>query len=287
MVAPAAAAALPSASQSAPMPPLGWDMARSAGRGFRRQTVQQRQHRARRAWTEVGAEHRIEPQRALERRRLEVLLEQVMDVHAADAQQLAHVAPSQAAYLPAHAQQREPIGPSVRSQPRRRSREYRREGGGEAAHAGRICRICLRIRGRQALPCPARAEHQSGAALAPAPCWPCRWPPIRVRALPDRARAAGPPASECSRWAPAETRKPGANSRSAPRRPAAVAASSTSTLRPPRASVAAQTRPLWPPPMTMHRQLLARRRHGDCSDRVAAAADRAGFRARHCGRARP
>ena len=105
-------------------PALGLGQSRRARR-FRRQPVQQRQHRAGRAWAEVGAEHGIEAERALQRRRFEVLLEQVMDIHAADAQQFTHVATSQLAYLPTHPEQRQAVGPSARSQTRRHTREDR------------------------------------------------------------------------------------------------------------------------------------------------------------------
>ncbi len=64
----------------------------------------------------------------------------------------------------------------------------------------------------------------------------------------SRSKSAG---IRCSRCAPADTRKPGANSRVRAAPPTWLAASSTSTERPPRANVAAQTSPLWPPPMTM------------------------------------
>ena len=109
MMAPAATAALASASHSAPMPPLGCDNPGVTGRRLRRQAIQQCQHRARRARTEVRAEHGIEAQRAFERRGIEVLFQQIVDIHAADAQQLAHVAPAELAYLPADAQQRQSI----------------------------------------------------------------------------------------------------------------------------------------------------------------------------------
>jgi hypothetical protein len=57
-----------SASHSAPMPPLRLrQCARFAAGGLGRQPIQQRQDRARRARPEIGAQHRIESQRALQR----------------------------------------------------------------------------------------------------------------------------------------------------------------------------------------------------------------------------
>ncbi len=60
-------------------------------RGLAREAVQQREHRVVRARAEVRAEHGVERERALEQRRLEDLLEHVVDVDAGDAQELAHV----------------------------------------------------------------------------------------------------------------------------------------------------------------------------------------------------
>ncbi len=199
------------------------------------------QHRARRARTEVRAEHGIEPQRAFERRGVEVLFEQIVNIHAADAQQLAHVAAPQLAYLPADAQQRQSIRPSRQSEARRYPREHRRERRGEAPHSRAIGRIGRAhpqrtIQLDRQRPDLSRAQLRRGAmpwSAGVAPPIPAR----AIRAARSRRRSAG---IRCKRCAPAETLKPGANSRVDAAPPTWAAASSTSTERPPRASVAAQ-----------------------------------------------
>ena len=83
---------------------------------FRRQTIQQRQHRAGRTRAEIRSKHGVESQCALECGGLEMFLEQVVDIHAADPQQLAHVMPSQHAYLQSQPKKRRAIAPIRRSQ---------------------------------------------------------------------------------------------------------------------------------------------------------------------------
>jgi hypothetical protein len=113
------------------------------------QTVQQGQHRSRRTRTEIRAEHGVEPQRAFENIGLEVLLEQIEDVHPADPQQLAHVAPTEPADLPTQAEQCPTIGPIGSAQSRGHLTEERRQRLGEAPHARAIHRIGRDIRTRQ------------------------------------------------------------------------------------------------------------------------------------------
>ena len=105
-------------------PALGLGESR-AGRCLRRQSIQQRENRARRARAEIRAEHRVGRQRALQHGGGEVLLEQVMHVHAADAQQFAHVAPAELADTPARTEQRQPVFPALRAQPGRHGRQNR------------------------------------------------------------------------------------------------------------------------------------------------------------------
>jgi hypothetical protein len=76
---------------------------------------------------------------------LKILLEQIVNVHAADAQQFPHVGAAEAADLQTEPQQRETVGPCVGTEPRRHAREQRRESCRIAAHARGIERIGRRI----------------------------------------------------------------------------------------------------------------------------------------------
>ena len=94
---------------------------------MRREPIQERQHRARRARTEIRAEHGVEPESALEQRRLEVLLEQVVHVHPADAQELAHVVAAESADLPAESRERRVVLPVGGAEARRYAGEHRHQ----------------------------------------------------------------------------------------------------------------------------------------------------------------
>ena len=52
-----------------------------------------------------------------------MLLQQVIDIHAANAQELAHVLAPQPANTPADVQQRELVGPAIRAQAWRNARK--------------------------------------------------------------------------------------------------------------------------------------------------------------------
>src|SRR5207245_8384340 len=91
------------------------------------------EHRARRARTEVRAEHGIECQRAFEERQAEALFEQIVHAHAADAQQLAHVASPEPADAPAEPEQRTGLAPAFGAEARRRVAEHRMQRAREAA----------------------------------------------------------------------------------------------------------------------------------------------------------
>ena len=169
----------------------------------------------------------------------EMLLEQVVDVHAADAQQLAHVAPPEPADLPAEAQQRQ-RGRAQASVPRRggdRARAAARSAAREAPHARRSTRRTRRASAprRSRVPPPSGSGAPSGTSAVVGSRCAAQSSPCDLEAADRAAASAG---IRCSRCAHAETRNPGANSRVTRRaaRPAA-AASSTSTERPPRASV--------------------------------------------------
>ena len=117
-------AALASASHSAPMPPLGCDSpaspaADSAARRYSSVNTVPGERGPKFAPSTAS-----KPSAPLSAARIEVLFEQIVDIHAADAQQLAHVAPPELAYLPADPQQREPIRPVGRAEARRHAREH-------------------------------------------------------------------------------------------------------------------------------------------------------------------
>ena len=150
ITAPAAAAARANASHTAPMPPSGCDSAARTGAGLRGQPVEQREHRPRGARTEIRAEHRIEAQRPFQQRRLEVLVQQVIDVHGADAQQLAHVASSETPHPPTKIQQCEPVRPRGGAELWRHLLQHWAEQFGEPVEALDQARVGVDVARRQA-----------------------------------------------------------------------------------------------------------------------------------------
>ena len=243
-VAPAALAALASALHSAPMPPLGCDSPASPAAD----SAASRYNSVNTVPGERGPKFAprmaSNAEGALERRGIEVLFEQIEDIHAADAQQFAHVAPPQLAHLPADPQQREPVGPVGRTEARRHARQHGRERRGEAPHARLVDRIGLRVRGGEAASRPRFAQVEAGARGPERGGRHALRRPLEPVRLAAAIRAAVPPASNA-----ASARRPRRGSRartraSTRRRPTWAAASRTSTERPPRASVAAHTSPL-------------------------------------------
>ena len=81
--------------------------------------VQQREHGIVRARAEIRAEHGVEGERALERRRLEDLLEHVVDVDARDAQELAHVVAAEEPDAEAELRRAHQVGAIAAAEPRR------------------------------------------------------------------------------------------------------------------------------------------------------------------------
>ena len=140
----------------------------TAACGFGRQAIQERQHGAGRARTEVRTEHGVEGERALKRRRLELLFEQIVHVHAADAQQFAHVAPPQPANAPTQAQQRERIPPITGAETRRHARQQRHQGPREASHLRRVPAVGGCIRALQIRP---DGERRAVGRPAPWSAW--------------------------------------------------------------------------------------------------------------------
>jgi hypothetical protein len=124
---------------------------RGSARRLPRQAVEKRQHGAGRTRAEIRAEHGVEGERAAQRGQREMLLEQIVHVHPADAQQFAHVAPPELANLPAQARQRRRVPPIPGPEPRRHLREQRHQRLGEALHLRRIGGICGRVRADAAL----------------------------------------------------------------------------------------------------------------------------------------
>ena len=75
-----------------------------------------------------------------------MLLEQVMHIHPADAQQFAHVVPAQLAYLPCETEQGGAIAPGLGTETRRQASQHRPKRVCESAHSRRVSVVRARIR---------------------------------------------------------------------------------------------------------------------------------------------
>ncbi len=177
------------------------------------------------------------PSAPLQRRRLEMLLEQIVDVHAADAQQFAHVAPPEPAHLPASRSSAEAIRPADRcpaaaARCDEHGRERRRRSARMRARVG-CDRPPRRPRRAPALAEPvkvrraARRQRRGRHALGRPSCRPCA--ASQARCIRSRAASGAAGARRPRRGIPARIRA------SPRRRRPASAASSTSTERPARA----------------------------------------------------
>ena len=98
------------------------------------QAVQQGQNRAGRAWAQVGAEHGVEGDRAAQQVAFEGVFQKVGHIHAADAQELAHVIAAQAADRPAEFRELAQIAPVAAAEARRHGRQHGLEMLGEPEH---------------------------------------------------------------------------------------------------------------------------------------------------------
>ena len=148
MLAPAAVAALANASLTAPMPPAGRDTPpvvplatpESRCRSVTRECMTvPRQHGVVGTRRKVGAEHCIEGQRGLQRRRFERLFDHVEDIDTGDAHELAHVVATEAADVPAQEGGADEIGTATAEQSRRNAVVLLAEHARELEH-GRVMR---------------------------------------------------------------------------------------------------------------------------------------------------
>ena len=114
------------------------------------EAIEERQHCARGARAEIAPQHRIEAERSLQKRRVKVLLEQVIYVHADDAQQLAHVAATEASHPPGHSKERQAVRPGVGAEPRRHTRHDRVQRPRQTPQPRHILRIGQCVRARSA-----------------------------------------------------------------------------------------------------------------------------------------
>ena len=242
ITAPAATAEFASASDSAPSPPRAAPASRS--RCMRGHPVEKREYRARRAGPKVRAQHGIKPQRALQQRRLEMFLQQVLHTHAADAQQLAHVAAPEAPHAPdqvaasasrsdqASVPSRGGAAPRPARAPAERAQTrdvcgvlrtiFRRYAGHERrSHRGRsppARRRPRRARWSAGRPLRASTHGTQGASSLISACgircsrWaqPKRESRAQIRASPPRPRPAPPPRAPApsARSAPDSSRRP-------------------------------------------------------------------------------
>ena len=104
-------------------------------RGLAGEAVQQREHGIVRARPEVRAEHGVEGERALEQRRLEDLLEHVVDVDAGDAQELAHVLAAEQADVEAERGRAHEVGAPAAAEARGLAVVLLRQDARELQHA--------------------------------------------------------------------------------------------------------------------------------------------------------
>ena len=96
-----------------------------------------------------------------------MLLQQIVSIHAADAQQLAHALATELADLPAQAQQRDLIRERARPEPRWRTMEDGCEGRGVARHFPQVVRIGCNVWTDEALVARlGRAAQQQQFAIA-------------------------------------------------------------------------------------------------------------------------
>ena len=108
-------------------PAQGQRYAARAGAAQCRQAIQQCHDGTGGARAEVGSQHRIERDCPLHQRRTEIVGQQVVDVHPADAQQFAQVATTQTTQAPAQVQEVNALRPAVRAEFRRHHLECRPE----------------------------------------------------------------------------------------------------------------------------------------------------------------
>jgi hypothetical protein len=97
-----------------------------------RQAVEHGENAARRARTEIRAQHAIQGQSTLHKIRLESLLQDIGNIHSDDAQDLPHFPASKLANRPAKLDQREAVPAAAAAEPRRHGRQERLQGCGKA-----------------------------------------------------------------------------------------------------------------------------------------------------------
>ena len=133
--------------------------------GEAREPMQQREHGVVGTRRQVGAEHGIEGQRGLQRRRFEGLFDDVEDVDARDAQELAHVVTAESADVAAQQRRADGIGTSAAQQSRRNAVVLLAEHARELEHASRDAWPARRdpLRSRDRL----RACHRSTPGARP------------------------------------------------------------------------------------------------------------------------